>query len=141
MQRFNTLVHRASWSDRQRRDGAKLVARTVADALPNHPTLVGIKPHILRHAGMTYWFASGADEKRIQKWGGWTSLVQMLDTYRGVIDSLEHLNLDGLDRFAEAYEDAEPIYVKDHPAKVVAVADGEAGTVVNLDDYRRRRLG
>jgi len=28
------------------------------------------------------------------------SLVQMLDTYRGVIDSLEHLNLEGIDQFA-----------------------------------------
>ena len=113
----------------------------VATALPNHPTLVGIKPHVLRHAGMTYWFASGADEKRIQKWGGWTSLVQMLDTYRGVIDSLEHINLVGLDRFAEAYEDAEPTFAKDSPETLVPVADEETGVVVNLDDYRRRRLG
>jgi integrase len=113
----------------------------VANALPNHPTLVGIKPHVLRHAGMTYWFASKVDEKRIQKWGGWTSLVQMLDTYRGVIDSLEHLNLEGLDRFAQMYEEVEPTGVIDLTAPSPLEVDEPTGTVVNLDDYRRRRLG
>ena len=113
----------------------------VANGLPNHPTLIGIKPHVLRHAGMTYWFASKVDEKRIQKWGGWTSLVQMLDTYRGVIDSLEHLNLEGLDRFAQMYEEVEPVGENDLTPAPDLVVEEPSGIVVNLDDYRRRRLG
>jgi integrase len=113
----------------------------VATALPNHPRLVGIKPHVLRHAGMTYWFASKVDEKRVQMWGGWISLVQMLDTYRGVIDSLEHLNLEGIDQFALMNERPE---VAPPSLKEALIAsppvDVEMGNVVNLDDYRRRRL-
>jgi integrase len=113
----------------------------VAVALPNHPTLVGIKPHVLRHAGMTYWFASKVDEKLIQKWGGWTSLVQMLDTYRGVVNSLEQLNLDGLDQFAQMYEEVEP---ETPNVESLAIAgsqvEGELSNVIDLDDYRRRRL-
>lgn len=35
---------------------------------------------------MTYWFSSNNDEKRIQMRGRWTSLVQMLGTYRGAAD-------------------------------------------------------
>jgi integrase len=113
----------------------------VATALPNHPTLVGIKPHVLRHAGMTYWFASHVDEKRIQKWGGWTSLVQMLDTYRGVIDSLEHLNLEGLDRFAQKYEEVEPPSAAvNQPTSASPMAAEQMSNVINLADYRRRRL-
>jgi integrase len=113
----------------------------VAVALPNHPTLVGIKPHVLRHAGMTYWFASKADEKRIQKWGGWTSLVQMLDTYRGVIDSLEQLNLEGLDEFAQMYEEVEPeSSIVGQSATDAPEVEDEVSNVIDLDDYRRRRL-
>jgi hypothetical protein len=64
------------------------------------------------------------DEKHIQKWGGWTSLVQMLDTYRGVIDSLEHLNLDGLDRFAQMYEEVEPTKANDPtPTSLLGIAE------------------
>ena len=113
----------------------------VATALPNHHTLVGIKPHVLRHAGMTYWFASKVDEKRIQKWGGWTSLVQMLDTYRGVIDSLEHLNLEDLDQFAQMYEGVEAT-APAHESRLLTppVVGDEMGIVIDLDDYRRRRL-
>ncbi|MHB1089170.1 MAG: tyrosine-type recombinase/integrase [Acidimicrobiales bacterium] len=113
----------------------------VATALPDHPTLVGIKPHVLRHAGMTYWFASKVDEKRIQKWGGWTSLVQMLDTYRGVIDSLEHLNLRGLDQFVQMHEGTEasvPTHSSTPPASPVDT--NKMGMVTDLNDYRRRRL-
>lgn len=113
----------------------------VATVLPNHPTLVGIKPHVLRHAGMTYWFASKVDEKRIQKWGGWTSLVQMLDTYRGVIDSLEHLNLEGLDQFSQMYEGVEAT-TPGHESRLLTppLVGDEMGIVIDLDDYRRRRL-
>jgi integrase len=112
----------------------------VATALPNHPTLVGIKPHVLRHAGMTYWFASKVDEKRIQKWGGWTSLVQMLDTYRGVVDSLEHLNLEGLDQFAQMYEVVGLTEKLDAEELLSATDEEPMDNIVNLDDYRRRRL-
>ena len=65
----------------------------------------------------------------------------MLDTYRGVIDSLEHLNLEGLDRFAQMYEEVEPTGVIDLTAPSPLEVDEPTGTVVNLDDYRRRRLG
>jgi integrase len=115
----------------------------VATALPNHAKLVGIKPHVLRHAGMTYWFASGADHKRIQMWGGWTSLVQMLDTYRGVIESLEHINLEGLDRFSEQFT------ALDSTETAVSEAEGAlevpetligepVATVTDLRTWRRR---
>jgi integrase len=111
----------------------------VATALPNHPTLVGIKPHVLRHAGMTFWFASQVDQKRIQKWGGWTSLVQMLDTYRGVLDSVELLNLAGLDQFARQHEsiEAEPSSELSQDSQPLTHAEG--GVVISLDDYRCSR--
>ncbi len=64
---------------------------------PVAPNLAGITPHAMRHAGMTYWFAQGVDHKRIQLWGGWASLKVMLDTYRGVLDSLEEIDLAGID--------------------------------------------
>jgi integrase len=113
----------------------------VATALPNHPSLTGIKPHVLRHAGMTYWFASKVDEKRIQKWGGWTSLVQMLDTYRGVIDCLEHVSLEGLDQFTRMFEEVELTAPGTSPIQTSSpVAKEHCGNIVNLDEYRRRRL-
>lgn len=65
--------------------------------VPVVPNLAGITPHAMRHAGMTYWFAQGVDHKRIQLWGGWASLKVMLDTYRGVLDSLEEVDLAGID--------------------------------------------
>lgn len=58
----------------------------------------------MRHAGMTYWFSQKFDEKLIQRWGGWESVVVMQDTYRGVLDSLEVIELKGLDRFDETWE-------------------------------------
>jgi hypothetical protein len=90
---------------------------------------------------MTYWFASKVDEKRVQMWGGWISLVQMLDTYRGVIDSLEHLNLEGIDQFALMNERPEvaPPSLKESLIASPTV-ELEMGNVVSLDDYRRRRL-
>jgi integrase len=88
----NASVVRGWWDD------------AVEQLFGDNPRLAGIKPHSLRHAGMTYWFAApNADEKKIQIWGGWTSLTQMLDTYRGVIDSLEEVSLDGLDEFMEQF--------------------------------------
>jgi integrase len=88
----NASVVRGWWDD------------AVEQLFGDNPRLAGIKPHSLRHAGMTYWFAApNADEKKIQIWGGWTSLTQMLDTYRGVIDSLEEVSLDGLDEFVEQF--------------------------------------
>ena len=90
---------------------------------------------------MTYWFASNVDEKRIQKWGGWTSLVQMLDTYRGVIDSLEHLSLKDLDAFSQNYERVEPTApIVDRATVTSSVVEQRVSNVINLDDYRRRRL-
>ncbi len=65
--------------------------------VPAAPDLAGITPHAMRHAGMTYWFAQGVDHKRIQLWGGWASLRVMLDTYRGVLDGLEEVDLAGID--------------------------------------------
>ena len=102
----------------------------VAELFMDNPRLVGIKPHSLRHAGMTYWFAApNADQKKIQLWGGWTSLTQMLDTYRGVIDSLEEVSLDGLDDFVEQF---------------AATADADetnnaTGNLVQMSEWTRRR--
>ena len=110
----------------------------VARALPDHPVLTGIKPHVLRHAGMTYWYAGKNDEKRIQMWGGWTSLTQMNETYRGVVDSLEHIDLEGLDRFAEMFHSDEAV-TPDTVATTTTQAI-ESCVVISLDDYRRRRL-
>ena len=48
----------------------------------------------------------------------------MLDTYRGVINSLEHLNLDGLDRFAQMYEEVEPTKANDPtPTSLLGIAE------------------
>jgi hypothetical protein len=78
---------------------------------------------------MTYWFAApNADQKKIQLWGGWTSLTQMLDTYRGVLDSLEEVSLDGLDAFVEQF---------------AATADADetnaTGNLVQMSEWTRRR--
>ena len=72
--------------------------------VPSAPNLAGLTPHAMRHAGMTYWLAQKFDEKLIQRWGGWESLVVMHDTYRGVLESLEEIELAGLDRFDETWE-------------------------------------
>ena len=71
--------------------------------VPSAPKLAGLTPHAMRHAGMTYWFAQKFDEKLIQRWGGWESLVVMQDTYRGVLESLEEIEFEGLDRFDETW--------------------------------------
>ena len=71
--------------------------------VPTAPNLAGLTPHAMRHAGMTYWFAQKFDEKLIQRWGGWESLVVMQDTYRGVLESLEEIEFEGLDRFDETW--------------------------------------
>jgi len=113
----------------------------VAKALPNQEKLKGITPHILRHAGMTYWYAGQNDEKRIQMWGGWTSLTQMNETYRGVIDSLEHIDLEGLDKFAQMFEEAEPTSsTSDSRLELPQETNETSANIINLDDYRRRRL-
>ncbi len=97
--------------------------------VPVAPNLAGITPHAMRHAGMTYWFAQGVDHKRIQLWGGWASLKVMLDTYRGVLDSLEEIDLTGIDGpWPGSQGDGEPSRSACDDAKIV-----------NLDTWRRSR--
>ena len=55
--------------------------------VPDAPALLGIKSHSMRHAGMTYWFAPEVDRKRIQLWGGWSSLKVMLDTLTRIMET------------------------------------------------------
>lgn len=105
--------------------------REAVDAVlvPQRPALRGITPHSMRHAGMTYWFAQGIDHKRVQIWGGWSSLVQMLDTYRGVLESLEEIDLAGVDEL-----ERRAVVGRHVPT------DEEAGNVVSLSDWRARRF-
>ena len=105
--------------------------REAVDAVlvPQSPALAGITPHSMRHAGMTYWFAHGVDHKRIQLWGGWSSLVQMLDTYRGVLDSLEAVDLAGIDGLAWT-----------GAANLDTAIDDASARVVDLSQWRARRL-
>ena len=108
------------------------VRSTLGDALE----LDGITPHAMRHAGMTWWFAAGKDHKLIQRWGGWTSIVQMLDTYRGVIESLVVQELDGLDDFASQWELEE----QSLPASDAATeSPTRGGVVVDLLEWRQSR--
>ena len=104
--------------------------REAVDAVlvPKSSTLAGITPHSMRHAGMTYWFAQGVDHKRIQLWGGWSSLVQMLDTYRGVLDSLEAVDLAGIDGLGWG-----------GVANIDLVIDDANPRVVDLNQWRARR--
>jgi hypothetical protein len=111
----------------------------VARALPNDALLSGIKPHVLRHAGMTYWFYGGYDHRLIQRWGGWTSLKQMLDTYRGVLDSLEHIELEGLDRFVRQFDDELSTKASDVEPESSELDPGWSAKVIDLAEYRRRR--
>jgi integrase len=103
--------------------------RSLAEVVvPTAPRLARLTPHAIRHAGMTYWFAQKCDEKRIQQWGGWESLVVMQDTYRGVLDSMEEMDLAGMDRFDETWsfeDEADPFEDDDNSsvgAKVVDLA-------------------
>jgi hypothetical protein len=111
----------------------------VARVLPNDALLSGIKPHVLRHAGMTYWFYGGYDHRLIQSWGGWTSNKQMLDTYRGVLNSLEDIELDGLDRFARQFDDESSTKTLDVEPDTSGPDQGQSAQVIDLDEYRRRR--
>ena len=97
--------------------------------VPVAPNLEGITPHAMRHAGMTYWFAQGVDHKRIQLWGGWASLKVMLDTYRGVLDSLEEVDLAGIDAFEWG-----------GAANASMAIDDANAQVVHLSQWRARRL-
>ncbi len=112
-------------------DTVRIWWREAVDAVlvPTSPALAGITPHSMRHAGMTYWFAQGTDHKRIQLWGGWSSLVQMLDTYRGVLDSLEAVDLAGIDELGWA-----------GAANLDAHVDAASSQVVDLSQWRARRL-
>ncbi len=101
--------------------------------VPMSENLAGITPHSMRHAGMTYWFAQGVDHKRIQLWGGWSSLVQMLDTYRGVLDSLEVVDLEGIDLFAVAWGTATT------DDTTVLESTVEEGEIVSMEAWRQRR--
>lgn len=76
----------------------------VACVFGDHPHLADFKPHGLRHAGMTFWFSARVDEATVQRWGGWQSLKEMLDTYRGVIRSLEVEQLEDLDAFHRRWD-------------------------------------
>ena len=59
-----------------------------------------------------------------QRLGGWKSLVVMQDTYRGVLESLEEIELVGLDRFDETW-----VFDSLNEADEVA----EAGETLNVD--------
>lgn len=72
---------------------------------------------------------NGVDHKRIQLWGGWSSLVQMLDTYRGVLDSLEAVDLAGIDGLART-----------GAANLDTAIDDASARVVDLSQWRARRL-
>ncbi len=97
--------------------------------VPVAPNLAGVTPHAMRHAGMTYWFAQGVDHKRIQLWGGWASLKVMLDTYRGVLDSLEEIDLTGIDGCWPGSQSGDVLHQS---------VCGDA-TIVDLDAWRRSR--
>jgi site-specific recombinase XerD len=73
--------------------------KAVRSALGENHRRAKANPHAMRHAGVTYWFAAGVDEGRVARWGGWTELKELLDTYRGVLDALEDDDLDSLDSF------------------------------------------
>lgn len=100
--------------------------------VPVAPDLEGITPHAMRHAGMTYWFAQGIDHKRIQLWGGWASLKEMLDTYRGVLDSLEEIDLEGIDEFDRDWR------VVPSDRGLTSSCD-ELSKIVDLESWRRGR--
>lgn len=93
--------------------------------VPSAPNLAGLTPHAMRHAGMTYWFAQKFDEKLIQRWGGWESLVVMHDTYRGVLEGLEEIELAGMDRFDETweFEDADESGTSNESSRGTAITD------------------
>ncbi len=102
--------------------------------VPTTPDLAGLTPHAMRHAGMTYWFAQKFDEKLIQRWGGWESLVVMQDTYRGVLESLEEIELEGLDRFDETW-----VFEGDE-VSVVNVVKSDVAKVIDIADWRSRAV-
>lgn len=108
----------------------------VATCYPVGHKLGDIQLHTLRHAGMTYWLTAGYEHRRIQMWGGWISLVQMLDTYAGVIDSLELVELDKLDHFIERFE---PVSTEPEEVKVSQDVVAPDSTVVVLSEFRARR--
>lgn len=113
--------------------------RSLAEVVvPTAPRLAGLTPHAMRHAGMTFWFAQKSDEKRIQQWGGWESLVVMHDVYRGVLDSMEEIDLVGMDRFAETWL---PEEAEDGSVEVKADCASNGSQVVDLAEWRQRRTG
>lgn len=118
----------------------------VDSCFPVGHKLNGIQLHSLRHAGMTYWLTAGHSHKRVMSWGGWTSLVQMLDTYAGFLDSEEEGELDRLDAFVErklAEHEAASNQQQDPEPTPVPVAEAEAeegSTVVDFSAYRQKRL-
>ena len=100
--------------------------------VPIAPKFAGLTPHAMRHAGMTYWFSQKFDEKLIQRWGGWKSVVVMQDTYRGVLESLERKELEGFDRFDEMWS-----FDRGEQSSK-AISDLVAAKVVDLAEWRRR---
>ena len=92
----------------------------------------------MRHTGVTYWFAAGIDELRIARWGGSTSLKEILDTYRGVIDALEQDDLDNLDNLHQRWNPGqldEPRQ-QGRPEQI----DGADNNVVRLDSFRNQDM-
>jgi len=101
--------------------------------VPIAPRLAGLTPHAMRHTGMTYWFAQKFDEKLIQRWGGWKSLVVMHDTYRGVLESLEEIELAGLDRFDETW------VLEDDAELTTSSSSSEGASVTDIASWRGAR--
>ena len=104
--------------------------------VPVAPRFAGLTPHAMRHAGMTFWFSQKIDEKLIQRWGGWKSVVVMQDTYRGVLESLEGRDLAGLDRFDATWEFEDASGAADQSD---LPAESPGGKVVDLGEWRRIR--
>lgn len=114
-------------------------APVTAVLAPRAPHLAHLTPHSMRHAGMTYWFARGAEEALIQKWGGWESFKHMLDTYRGVIDGLEEIDYAGIDEFYDGWlQDVRVAAFDVDPFVGVESLARATARVVNLDEYRAR---
>ena len=117
-------------------------------SFPPGNKLNGIQLHSMRHAGMTYWLTSGHSHKRVMSWGGWTSLVQMLDTYAGWLDSEEEGELDRLDAFIDrklAEHKSSNHQTDPSPSTQGAEPNSDSHTgsgalVVQLDEYRQKRL-
>ena len=116
----------------------------IDEMFPEGHRLAGITPHSMRHAGMTWWFGARYDEALIQKWGGWQSLKVMLDTYRGVLDDPDAVDLSAMDKF-EATSLGEQPQSDGPPLPSETVETGmpmieTTATIFDFDAERRKRL-